>query len=211
MNLRESVIAKLFRYASVSVATTVLSLSVLSVLVAVVHVEAVKANIIATICGIGPSYYLNRRWVWKHPESRFARHVMPFWAMSLTGLLVSSISVHVADRLAQRLPADVRTLAILAANVMAFGTLWIIQFVINDRVLFRTKKATSPAHNGPGLVASGSSVGLDQSDDIAVRVRELTDHRTAGAVAPRQTDVAAEVLHSREAVVDVVDGHVERH
>jgi len=185
MNLRESLFAKLFRYASVSVATTVLSLSVLSVLVGVAHVEAVRANIIATICGIGPSYYLNRRWVWKHPESRFARHVVPFWAMSLAGLTLSSISVHVADRLAQRLPADVRTLAILAANVTAFGTLWIIQFVINDRVLF--KKTTSPEQVGPGLVAPTSSGQLDRSDDAAV---------------------AAEVVHVREAVVD---GHVERH
>jgi putative flippase GtrA len=209
MNLRESLFAKLLRYASVSVATTALSLSVLSVLVAVVHVEAVRANIIATICGIGPSYYLNRRWVWKHPESRFARHVVPFWAMSLSGLLLSSISVHVADRLAQRLPADIRTLAILAANVTAFGTLWIIQFVINDRVLF--KKTTSPEQVGPGLVAPPSSVQLDQTDDVAVRVAELADRRAAGDVTPREPDVAAEVLHTREAVVDVVDGHVERH
>jgi putative flippase GtrA len=145
MDLRHSLFAKLFRYASVSVATTVLSLSVLSVLVAVFHVEAVTANVIATICGIGPSYYLNRRWVWRHPESRFARHVMPFWAMSLTGLVASSLAVHVADRLALRLPADIRTLAILAANVAAFGTLWLIQFVINDRLLFRTKHQPHPA------------------------------------------------------------------
>ncbi len=139
MNLRKSLFAKLWRYASVSVATTALSLSVLSVLVAVIHVEAVRANIIATICGIGPSYYLNRRWVWKHPESRFARHVMPFWAMSLAGLTLSSISVHVADRLAMSLPEGIRTIAILGANVAAFGTLWLIQFVINDRLLFKVK------------------------------------------------------------------------
>jgi putative flippase GtrA len=139
MRLR-NLLAKLVRYASVSAATTALSLSILSVLVAVLHVEAVRANIVATVCGIGPSYYLNRRWVWKHPESRFGRHVVPFWAMSLAGLLLSSISVHVADRLAQRAPSDIRTLVILAANVTAFGTLWVIQFVINDRVLFRRNK-----------------------------------------------------------------------
>ena len=130
-----------------SVATTALSLSVLSVLVAVIHLEPVWANIIATICGIGPSYYLNRRWVWKHPESRWGRHVVPFWAMSLAGLVLSSVSVHVADRLAVRLPDGIRTIAILGANVAAFGTLWLVQFVINDRVLFRIKH--HPSHEFP--------------------------------------------------------------
>jgi len=142
---RRPLIQKLWKAASVSVFTTALSLSILALLVAALHVEAVTANVIATICGIGPSYYLNRRWVWRHPESRFARHVMPFWAMSLLGLLASSISVHVADRLASRLPHDIRTLAILAANVTAFGTLWLIQFVINDRLLFRH------SHKGSGV------------------------------------------------------------
>jgi putative flippase GtrA len=175
MDLRHSLIAKLFRYASVSVATTALSLTVLSILVAVVHVEAVRANVIATICGIGPSYYLNRRWVWKHPESKWGRHVVPFWAMSLAGLLLSSISVHVADRLASHLTADLRTVAILAANVTAFGTLWIVQFMIIDRLLFKKKKTIAPE----------SALGLGRTFDEQVPGVPQADHEEQDESEPR--------------------------
>jgi len=87
-------VIKLIRAAAVSVSTTVLSLSILFVLTRFAGVAAVEANVIATVAGIGPSYALNRRFVWKlRGRSRFVQQVLPFWIFSVAGLVASTIAV----------------------------------------------------------------------------------------------------------------------
>ncbi len=55
--------------------------------------------------------------------------------------MLSLVSVAVADRWAVTagLTETARTVAVLAANVGSLGALWIAQFVILDRVLFRAR------------------------------------------------------------------------
>jgi hypothetical protein len=67
----------------------------------------------------------------------------PFCALSFTGLTLSTVAVHLAAGWAVHagLGATGRTIAAETANVATFGTLWIAQFVILDRVLFRSQPA----------------------------------------------------------------------
>ncbi len=133
-------LAQWFRYGAVSLISTSISLTVLGVLVATNTVPAGWANVIATAVGTVPSFELNRRWVWKKTGKRSMRgEVGPFWALSFIGLGLSTLAVTAAAAWAANAGVDstVRTLVIEAANVAAFGTLWIVQFVILDRLLFR--------------------------------------------------------------------------
>ena len=42
---------------------------------------------LATVAGIGPSYVLNRRWVWRRRGAHdLRREVLPFWTMSLAAI-----------------------------------------------------------------------------------------------------------------------------
>jgi putative flippase GtrA len=137
---RRSLIARLVACMSVSVITTSLSLTVLAVLTAGFSVKAWVANVIATAVATVPSYRLNRRWVWrKHVASDPLREVLPFWMLAAAGLILSTIAVAAADSWArsEHLTKNTRTFALLFANLAAFGSLWIIQFVILDRVLFK--------------------------------------------------------------------------
>lgn len=131
-------IGKLLRCAAVSAQTTALSLTILLILVRFVGIGAVAANIIASSVGIGPSYALNRRWVWKRRgRSRVVREVLPFWIFSLAGLAASSAAVGAAARTAAAWTPTTRSLFVGAANLAAFGGLWVLQFVLLDRVIFR--------------------------------------------------------------------------
>ncbi|HKE76034.1 MAG TPA: bifunctional glycosyltransferase family 2/GtrA family protein [Acidimicrobiales bacterium] len=130
------------RYAGVSVVATVTSLTVLAVLVSTNAVPAGWANVMATLAGITPSFVLNRRWVWGlRGRTSLAAEVVPFVAMSLTALVLSTAAVswvaRVADAHGAGSPA--RTAAVLAANVTVFGSLWVLQFLLLDRVLFRRR------------------------------------------------------------------------
>jgi putative flippase GtrA len=138
---------RLVRYAAVSVVSTAVSLSILGILIATRVISAAWANIVATSVATVPSFELNRRWVWKKGGQRslFAE-VGPFCAMSFAGLALSTLAVSVAARWANGdgFGTTGRTVVAEGANIATFGTLWLAQFAILDRVLFKTSQPAIP-------------------------------------------------------------------
>jgi putative flippase GtrA len=116
---------------------TVTGLTVLGVLAGIAGVGVVAANLIATAAGTVPSFELNRRWVWSRTDKRsLGREVVPFCALSFTGLAVSTLFVRAASAFASHGGQLVHTGAVELANLGAYGSLWVVQFVLLDRVLF---------------------------------------------------------------------------
>jgi putative flippase GtrA len=133
---------QLFRYGSVSIISTVVGLSVLGVLVGTRTLRPGWANVVATAVGTVPSFELNRRWVWgRTGSSSLVREVGPFCVMSFLGLALSTLGVTAAARWASHRGVGplTRTGVVEATNIAAFGSLWIVQFVLLDRVLFRRR------------------------------------------------------------------------
>ena len=136
------------RYGTVSLIATTTSLTVLGVLVSTTAMPAGVANVIATAVGTFPSFELNRRWVWRRTGRRSMKaELVPFWILSFTGLALSTLTVTLAAAWADSAGLDgfARTAAIEVANVAAWGSLWVAQFVILDRFLFRNHATPAPA------------------------------------------------------------------
>jgi putative flippase GtrA len=133
---------KLLRYGAVSVVSTATSMTVLGLLVATRALTPGWANLVATAVGTVPSFELNRRWVWGRTGRRsLSGEVTPFAVLSFAGLALSTLAVSVAGHLAAGLDTAPRTIAVEAASVAAFGSLWLLQFVVLDRLLFATRRA----------------------------------------------------------------------
>lgn len=143
---------QLVRYSAVSAVSTATSLTTLGLLVGVAGAPAVASNVLATAVGTVPSFELNRRWVWSATGRRsLHRQVVPFCALSLLELVVSSLAVKLAAARTAGWSPGPRTLAVELANVAAFGSLWVVQFVVLDRLLFGRRPATASAGGaGPG-------------------------------------------------------------
>jgi len=144
-----SLFGRLTRCASVSIVTTVISFTVIIVARAVFGIVAALANVIATSIATVPSYSLNRRWTWGRTDrSNPWREVLPFWILAFCGLALSTLTVGLADTWAAHLhlSSSVHTAAILAGNLAGYGVLWILQFVLLDRVLFKVRHAGETAH-----------------------------------------------------------------
>jgi putative flippase GtrA len=172
---RRRTLRRFVRYGSVSAISTVTGLSILGLLVGVLSFPALWANFIATALGTVPSFELNRRWVWSHHAKRSVkRQVVPYSAIALAGLVVSSVSVHLAADLTEHWSRLVHTVAVLIANLASYGALWFLQFVVCDRVLFR------PADQGE-KVSAGSNVDHSGSDEAS---------RTVSACAPKRPSAA---------------------
>jgi hypothetical protein len=64
--------------------------------------------------------------------------VVPFWVMSFAGLALSTVTVGIADRWAAQahIVGVWHTAAVLLGHLGGFGLLWIVQFVVLDRVVF---------------------------------------------------------------------------
>ncbi|HEX4529610.1 MAG TPA: GtrA family protein [Acidimicrobiia bacterium] len=145
------------RYGTVSIIATVTSMTLLAVLVTATAMPAGLANVIATAVGTVPSFELNRRWVWRKTGTRSLRgEVGPFWALSFAGLALSTLTVTLAAAWAAQMGVSgtMRTLVIELANVAVFGSLWIAQFLVLDRILFRSPGAparSDTAHSVPAV------------------------------------------------------------
>jgi len=139
LGAHRTLVQKLTRCMSVSIVTTIISLSTLGIATAVFGIAAWLANVLATALATGPSYSLNRRWTWgRRGASHPWREVMPFWVLSFTGLALSTVAVGVADAWAggAQLTGLLHTGTLLVAHLSGFGALWVVQFLILDRVLF---------------------------------------------------------------------------
>jgi putative flippase GtrA len=136
---RVGLAGRLARCLTVSTITTAISFAILGVATSVFGVAAMLANVIATGVATIPSYRLNRRWTWaKRDRSDVWREMVPFWLLSFAGLALSTVTVGIVDSWARQLHLApmFHTAALLAGHLGGFGLLWVVQFVLLDRVLF---------------------------------------------------------------------------
>jgi len=129
-------VIRLVRYGRASLVCTALSMTGLAILVGGAHVPASWANAGIVLMLTPVSFELNRRWVWPAVARRAAGHILPFFAFSLAGLAGSTLAVHIASHLTSRWHTGPRTTAVELASLVAFGGLWLVQYVVLDRVVF---------------------------------------------------------------------------
>jgi putative flippase GtrA len=166
LHSRRAIFRRLIRYGSVSAISTATSLTLLGVLVGILSFPAIWANVIATTIATVPSFELNRRWVWAQRGQRsLLRQATPYFLLSLTGLVLSTFAVHLASDATSATSRLLHTAAVEMANVAAYGALWIIQFVLCDRVLFRA----------PGVVPDS-----DDRVELVSAERTLREHSPSG-------------------------------
>ena len=119
------------KFVAVSLIGTVISQSLIVLFKGQWDWNGGVANLVAVCISAVPSYYLNRAWVWgKRGSSSMAREVLPFWIMTLAGLALSTFFAYVADRIWDA------TIAVNIANLVGFGVLWVVKFLVLDQYVF---------------------------------------------------------------------------
>jgi putative flippase GtrA len=136
---------KLIRYTTVSVISALTSLVVLTIVFGVLRLwSEVFSSLFANVVAGVPSYILNRRWVWgKSGRSHIWREIVPFWVMSIIGIVFALYSASLAHSFASHhhLHHLARTVLVVGANIAAFGILWLLKFVILNRLFAKVADA----------------------------------------------------------------------
>ena len=141
---KRSHLLKLFRYSALSVFFTALTFVGLALLVGVLNFPAGWSNFVVVGATIPLAFELNRRWVWSAPGGKWWRtpEVIPFGAFSLVALALSTFLVHQTGLAFAHWSRSGRAVAVEAASLASFGSLWLIEYVFLDRILFRSRPAS---------------------------------------------------------------------
>jgi putative flippase GtrA len=129
---------KVVRYTLVSAISALTSLVILTIVYGVFRLwSEVFSAFFANVMAGFPSYFLNRQWVWKKTgRSHWWREILPFWVMAISGILfalyTSSLAHNFAD--AHHLHHVARTALVVGANIAAFAILWLVKFVVLNRL-----------------------------------------------------------------------------
>ena len=136
---------KIIKYTTVSVISALTSLIVLTIVYGVLQLwSPVPSTLFANVVAGVPSYILNRRWVWgKSGRSHWWREILPFWVMSLTGIGFALFTANAAKNFANahHLHHVARTILVVGANISAFGILWLLKFLILNRLFAQIAEA----------------------------------------------------------------------
>lgn len=123
--------AKLLRYCGVSVVNVITGQAVLAFCLAVLDLRAVPSQVIAAMVSAVPAYILSRRWVWQQsgPDS-FRSEVLPFWTMSLIGLVFAVTSIGIVEQFTDN------TLALMLTSLAAYGVVWVAKYIVLDKIMW---------------------------------------------------------------------------
>lgn len=87
------------------------------------------ANVFAACVMSMPAYLLSRAWVWEvDGRHDLRRHVLPFWAITFVGLVVSTVFAAVADRVFGA------GIAVNIASLIGYFIVWVAKFFMLDRL-----------------------------------------------------------------------------
>ena len=123
---------RFLRYSGVSAFNVLLGQALLLGFHAGMGIEAWVANVLAVIFGSIPSFFLNKKYVWRrHGPVRLRTEMLPFWGMNGVGLLLSTLAVRVAASMSDSV------VIINGASLVAWASVWVIKYTLLDRLLFR--------------------------------------------------------------------------
>ncbi len=122
---------KIVRYGLVSAVVSSISLFLLYALDNWAGWTEWSANLLAVNVGAVPAYVLNRYWVWhKTGRNHLFGEVIPFWVMTIAGMILSTLAVNAA---ASRWD---HSWIPVAANLLSYLSLWVFKFLILDYFVF---------------------------------------------------------------------------
>jgi putative flippase GtrA len=180
--LRSPTVVKLLKYSSASAVGVVVGQSVLFLFYGVLGWGAISANLMSVTIGAAPNYLINRHWTWHQTgKNRLWGEVVPFWVMSVLGMILSLFAVAYAE---DRWDTP---LAVGLAQIVGFGVLWLGKFLILDRVMWKIVHDLQPDvaidEAEAGLIGALSLDGAagERSTPDQARIPEARAGRSDGA------------------------------
>lgn len=113
---------------------------------------AAVASVLAWFAGAVPNYILNRRWAWRADRSREGRgsrrrELALYWSITLVTAVAAIAATTGMDSWikATTTSRDVQSLLLASAYLLSYGVVFIVKFVLFDRLVFADRRSRRPA------------------------------------------------------------------
>jgi len=137
-------VQKLVRYSAASGTGVGSYLVVLVLTNIVIGLGDMPSHLISVGISSVPNYLVNRYWTWSQQgKNRLWGEVVPFWTMAFLAFVLSLVFVNYAK------DEWGTTFAIAAANLSAFGVLWLARFLVLDKVMWKVVHELHPELDAP--------------------------------------------------------------
>lgn len=136
----------LARFLLTSALATATSSAVIGILYGTHLLPAPAATLVGNLLAAPPAYVMTRRYAWKKTgPSHLTKEVLPFAAMTLVGLVVSTLfSALLAPAVRTHASHPVATLAITAANLASYAIVWVAKVVVFNRAFAPVERPPAP-------------------------------------------------------------------
>ena len=142
---RLSLTTRLVRYSAGSLVAVAVSGLTLTLLVGVARMSAGPAAVLAFLAGAIPNWILNRQWAWRQTgRVRFGRELVPYAAIVLATLAATAAASAAVDAATRDASHWVSVVAVDGAYIAATGLMFVVKFVLFDRLVF-TQHRAAPA------------------------------------------------------------------
>lgn len=102
---------------------------------------AIVATLVAWISGAVPNYVLNRRWTWGRSGQK-----LPYTIIVVGSAVTAAVVTSVTDHLVQPLDSHLwKTVLVTGSYLATYAVLFIVKFVLFDRLVFAKKTVADPA------------------------------------------------------------------
>ncbi len=134
---------KVWKYASVSVFSTVLTAALVAIFFDALKLSAIAATLWANVLSTIPAYFLTRNWAWgKSGRSHFWQEVVPFWAIAGVSAVLAAVVSAAADAEVKHFTHShsLETIVVTGTDLFVYGVIWVIKFFLFNNILFATPK-----------------------------------------------------------------------
>ena len=114
--------------------------------------SATVASLIAFVAGAVPNYLMNRYWAWQRRDRiGGARELVPYLVIIVSTALLATLITNGADALVRgRIESHLaRTVLVSAAFLATYGVMFVLKFVLFDRLIFAGRRRTRAARSRP--------------------------------------------------------------
>jgi putative flippase GtrA len=127
------------RYCLLSLVNVAVGQILLAILFGVLGWTAVRSNVTATAIALAPAFWASKRFVWQEVgRSHVVREIVPFCSLAFLGLVLSTWFAALAQTAATELASSrsVQTLIVMGGVGLGFGIVWVLRFLVLDRLVF---------------------------------------------------------------------------
>lgn len=147
---------RMVRYTMVSVVAVPVGLAFDILALDLFHWSPGWSGLFGAAVGAIPSYYLNRAWAWgKSGRSHLWKEIVPFWVIAFLSTLFAAWTQSEAGRHVNKHHLSGQ-LVILGAYLGGFAVLWLVKYVIYNKVLFAAQH-----HEHPDEPVEAAEIAVD--------------------------------------------------